>query len=313
MRQLFFLFLLFASVSALAQDSSVYAGDYVFQKQIIINDNYSCQAVRIHPDWLLTAGHCVVPFIYNSSCTIRLIMAQGREAEASVVEDCGQVFVSTEMNKDKQTRLSWDIALIRFPIHENEYEFHDAQGESLSVDEFNVALQQDPSLRSQWKDRNSKVFPQLYLYGGNEGKFLDNGLLVPLWWKGALTYLTSPQRVAYLGKQHALWVTIGFGVTNGNSGGAVLAMRPNGKPALIGIVSAKEENQNFFSEDVKQYIPDFAQAKEFFIFTGFSQKTTANFIKKTLARFHNQVPMKKISRVLDPQNPSIETEKIRVK
>ncbi len=293
--------------------AEIFADDYVFQKQIIINDSYSCQAVRIHPDWLLTAGHCVVPFIYNSSCTIRLIMAQGRGAEASVVEDCGQVFVSTEMNKDKQIKLSWDIALIRFPLHENEYEFHDAQGESLSVDEFNVVLQQDPSLRSQWRTRNSKVFPQLYLYGGNEGKFLQNPLLVPLWWKGTLTYLTSPQRVAYLGKQHALWVTVGFGVTNGNSGGAVLAMRPNGKSVLIGIVSAKEENQNFLSDEVKQYIPDFAQAKEFFIFTGFSQKTTANFIKKTLARFHDQVSMKKISRVLDPQNPNIETEKIRVK
>ncbi len=335
----------FAGTFSSAQE--VFADDYMFQKQIHINDNYSCQAIRIHPNWLLTAGHCVAPFIHKSSCSIRLIVARGNKAQASLVKDCSQVFVPKAIAPDEQSQLSWDMALIRFPLPSQDmgndkememYEFHTLDGDFLQVDEFEEILEQDPSLYTQWNARHSQDFPLIYTYEREHGKFLQNRLLVPRWGDGGMTYEKSPKlkktdsqsedydkQVAYLGNNGSLWESVGFNVEKGNSGGAVVALRPGKKPALIGIVSAGGENPGTSSKESKESkeskklneskkaLPEVAQAKEVFVFTGFSRKTTVRFIEKTLNQFADKIATQKIFTIMDPQNPMQETEKIRVK
>ncbi len=291
--------LLYLFAGNLAAQAEVYADDFTFQKTILINDNFSCQAVQIHKDWLLTAAHCVAPFVHKTPCYVRVIAAQGSTAKASAVLSCTEVSIPNEVDTNGQTHILWDMALIHYPVGEVTYEFHDAENNAISTDGFTKALQHDSLLRTQWKERVSKHLPQLYTYQSNAGKILQNGLLVPRWTGEQLTYLTSPQTVLYLGQKQAVWTTVGFGVNHGNSGGAVLALREHGRPVLIGIVSAKQENT--LSESAKQQFPQFAQAEEFFIFTGFSDKTTLAFIKRTLAQYHDFISVKKIRKVLDEQ------------
>ena len=305
---------MFTTVSV--QAATVYADDYLYQKQIYINDQYSCQAVRIHQNWLLTSAHCVKQYFNKPSCSIRVMVAEGRNASASVLkESCDEVYIHTEQTEDQKTQLVWDLALIRFtmPQSEDEYEFHDKDGNMIPKDEFKKELAMDSSLRIPWKGRFPRVFPSLYMYKNQHGKFLRNKLLVPRWTNGVFTYLDSTGRVAYLGGKENLWVTPGFGVEKGNSGGAVLAMRKHKQPVLIGIVTAKEDNRDTFSEENKQWVPDLAKAKELFIFTGFGQDTTAKFILNTLARFGDYLQTSKISNVQDAQNPLQETEYIIAK
>lgn len=316
MKKLLFILTLCMLATAFVQAATVYADDYLFQNQIYINDQYSCQAVRIHPNWLLTSAHCVKQYLGKPSCSIRIMVAEGKNASASVLkEDCDEVYIHTEQTEDQKKQLVWDIALIRFmmPQSEDEYEFLDKDGNMILKEEFKKELAMDSSLRIAWKGRHLRVFPSLYMYKNKHGKFLRNKLLVPRWTNGVFTYLNSTERVAYLGEKENLWVTPGFGVEEGNSGGAVLAVRKHKQPVLIGIVTAKEDNRDMFSEENKQWVPDLAKAKELFIFTGFGQDTTAKFILNTLAGFGDYLQTSKISNVQDSQNPLQETEYIVAK
>ena len=60
---------------ALAARAEVFANDYEFQKQLLINGSDTCQAVRIHENWFLTSAHCVAK-CKTAACDLRLILAQ---------------------------------------------------------------------------------------------------------------------------------------------------------------------------------------------------------------------------------------------
>ncbi len=278
--------------------------NFYFQKQIQINNVETCQAVQIDRDWLLTAAHCVEPFKKQTSCKIRVIVAQGDLAQASALVPCSKaVLPEPIVGKDNKLALPFDLALIPFSAEDEDYEFHTLANEELSPEEFADILEQDERLdgrlSAQWKQRNPSSFPALYAYQSSREKLLENVILVPLWEEGSITYKTEASQIVYIGgKFPSLWATKGFGVENGNSGGAVAVVLPNGKLGILGIVYAKSVNpaDEKMRQEIAEMLPGFEQTDEYFFFHGFADKTTLPFIKSTI-RSGNSPTIKKIKEV----------------
>lgn len=329
MKKLFFFFVLtVVSSFPLAAKTVLDERNFYFQKQIFINEQAlsgdekgTCQAVQLERNWFLTAAHCVAPFMDSSDCRIRIVMARGDLGEASAVIPCSSASLPPQvMNKDKGPILPFDMALLHVP-GDIAYEYYTLGGEPLSEGEFNSLLRQDDRLRAQWKARTRQKYPVLYTYQDDQGKLLLNSILVPLWKKGEASYLSSEdESVLYLGKNlPTVWVTDSFGVTNGNSGGAVMVVLPHGKLGLLGIVSAKEM-QNFppqLVEEIHQDVPRFGNAGESFLFNGFADDYTLRFIRQTLGAYRVNVKAKKIRKIMlnpqEAQDQPLETRHIEAK
>ena len=288
------LLLLFCGfLSAAGHAAEVFADDYVYQKQLIINRNATCQAFRIHANWFATAAHCVDACVFDGLCNIKILLAQG-PVSASARVSKQDIFVPKEYRTvDAQKRVSthkfWDVALIRYLAQEYDYEF--AEGGSATAAEFEQALKQSRSLRVQWQGAVRPQIPALYSYDGEELMQLKQNILVPRWNFGRMESFSNPQTVLYFGDKKSLWGADGFGVDHGNSGGAVV-LEDGG---IVGIATAKMDNQ--LPADVRKEFPKFGQAYEFFVFNGFAPKTTLKFIDKTMRRFGDRPRVKKLRRV----------------
>ncbi len=287
-------------MGALAQRASIYADDYVFQKQLIINGRHTCQAFRIHQNWFATAAHCVEACLGSGPCQVKILLAQGI-VNASAVVGKRDVFVPEKYRTvDAQQRVSthknWDVALLRYQPDEYMYEF--PEGGMATEEEFNQARKTSRSLRLQWKGATRPEIPVLYTYGGNDLMTLKENLIVPRWNFGQMEVFSNPQTVLYFGEKQSLWGADGFGVDHGNSGGAVVL--ENG--GIVGIATAKMDNQ--LPADVRQAFPTFGRAHDFFLFNGFAPKTTLAFIEKTLARYGDRVRTKKLHKVTPTIEPT---------
>lgn len=276
------------------QAATVFADDYVFQKQLIINNQHTCQAFRIHSHWFATAAHCVEMCLDAGPCQVKILLAQG-PVNASVTVGARNIFIPKQYRTvDAQARVSthknWDVALIHYQPEEYVYEF--AEGGMATEQEFAQALKQSRSLRVQWKGAVRPQIPVLYTYGGGSLMTLKHNLIVPRWNFGQMESFSNPQTVLYFGEKQALWGADGFGVDHGNSGGAVVL--ENG--GVIGIATAKMDNQ--LPADVRQAFPAFGQAFEFFLFNGFAPKTTFAFIEKTMAAYGDRPVTKKLRRIV---------------
>ena len=298
MKTRFTFLLLLLLVPLAASGATIYADDYVFQKQLIIDNQHTCQAFRIHADWFATAAHCVESCL-NGACRVKILLAQG-DINASFELTQRDVFVPKEYRTvDKQTRVTthknWDVALLHYRPAEYQFEF--AEGGTATLEEFNSALQQDRNLRKQWKGALNPQIPVLYSYGGEALMTLQNTLVVPRWNWGTMEAFYNPETVLYFGEKQALWGADGFGVDHGNSGGAVVL--PDG--GVVGIATAKAENN--LPSHVRQAFPQFGKAADFFLFNGFAPKTTLKFIEQTLLRYGDRVQTQKLRKV----KPTIET------
>ena len=300
MKKLLFTLCVYILGVTAAQAAPVYADDYAFQKQLIMNNNATCQAFRIHPHWFATAAHCVDMCVFNGACDIKILLAQGA-VNASVRVEKRDIFIPQEYRTvDAQKRVSthkfWDVALIHYQPQEYIYKF--AEGGTATEDEFEQALKQSRSLRVQWQGATHPKTPVLYTYGGEGLMQLRQNLIVPRWNFGQMESFSNPQTVLYFGEKKSLWGADGFGVDHGNSGGAVV-LEDGG---IVGIATAKMDNQ--LPADVRAAFPKFGQAYEFFIFNGFAPKTTLRFIEKTMARFGDRPRTKKLKRV-EPMQPAL--------
>ncbi len=274
----------------------VFADDYAYQKQLIINGNQTCQAFRIHANWFATAAHCVDKCALDGVCNIRLLLAQG-PVGASVKLSKRDLFIpkpyrTVDAHKRVSTHKFWDVALIHFEPQEIAYEF--AEGGTATAEEFSQALRQSRSLRVQWQGTVNPQIPVLYSYGGEDLMQLKQNLIVPRWNFGQMQSFSNPQSVLYFGEKKSLWGADGFGVDHGNSGGAVV-LEDGG---VVGIATAKMDNN--LPADVRQAFPQFGQAYEFFIFNGFAPQTTLKFIEKIMQKFGDRPRIKKLKRVEPP-------------
>ena len=309
MKKLFLLICLCCSVSALAQRAPVYADDYVFQKQLIINNQHTCQAFRIHPNWFATAAHCVEMCSESGPCQVKILLAQG-PVNASAIVSKSAIFIPSQYRTvDAHARVSthknWDVALIRYQPDEYIYEF--PEGGMATLEEFTQALKQSHSLRMQWKGVSHPKMPILYTYGGEELMTLKQNIIVPRWNFGQMESFSNPQTVLYFGEKQALWGADGFGVDHGNSGGAVVPENSG----IVGIATAKMDNQ--LPADVRQAFPTFGKAHDFFLFNGFAPKTTLRFIEQTMARYGDKPATKKLKRIMPTIDPTVPPVAVQAK
>ncbi len=275
----------------------IYADDFVFQKQLLIDNKNTCQAFRIHADWFVTSAHCVESCL-SGACRVKILLAQG-DINASAELTAREVFIPKEyQTADKQGRVTthkaWDIALLHYQPQDFLYEY--AEGGSATQAEFEQAQQKDRNLRAQWQGAVKPKIPALHTYNGPELMTLKQNLFVPRWNWGELEMFSNPKTVLYFGERASLWAADGFGVDHGNSGGAVVLA----DGGVIGVATAKMNNN--LPKDVRRAFPTFGQAEDFFLFTGFAPKTTLKFIQQTLMRFGDRVQTKKLRKVV----PTIE-------
>ena len=318
----------------------------------------TCQAVRIHKNWFLTAAHCVSP-CKNYECTLRLWLAIGPvRAAAQVARQ--RVFLP-EAYQDEYTQPPgkkpesglplWDVALIRFVPDSGDFAYFDAYGtvkkedflkaldaafwekkaEELSrqvtqfyararqaaengetelaaqltqaaqetetdIDEARAAAEAAPELKKQWDGAFTSRLAPLLAYTQAEEFFLKSNILVPRWTRGAFERRSSPKQVVYLGDRAAGWLSAGFGVTKGNSGGGVFLPVYNGgkkrTSGLVGVVSAKNSNQlpEEWRRRYELYGPDL------FMFVGFSEGSTLGFIRQVMEAFREEPAVRPLTR-----------------
>ncbi|MBP5617465.1 MAG: trypsin-like serine protease [Elusimicrobiaceae bacterium] len=294
------LMLLFTPLLAV-QARNVYEKDFVFQKQLLINNKNTCQAFRIHRNWFVTAAHCVESCLNGGACRVQILLAQGEEVKASYDFHPRDIFIPQEYryedeHKQVRTRTAWDVALLHYRPYAYTYEF--VEGGFATQGEFDQALQKDPNLRVQFDGAQNPKIPVLYTYQGPNLMTLKNNIMVPRWNWGNMEYYPNPKMVLYFGQDSSVWGADGFGVDHGNSGGAVVL----DDGGIVGIASAKHANN--LPGFVREQFPAFGQADEFFLFTGFAKGTTLKFIKQTLLKFGDRVQTKKLRRIV----PTVEQQ-----
>ncbi len=298
MKKLFIVFILGLSPVWAGAKNGLYIDDFVFQKQLIIDNKNTCQAFFIHKNWLATSAHCVESCI-ESACRVKVLLAQG-EINASAELSARDVFIPKEyrtVDKDQRVRTHkvWDMALLHYQPQEFLYEF--AEGGNATRAEFEQALQKDRKLRVQWKGAMRPQIPVLHTYNGPELMTLNENLIVPRWNWGELEMFSNPKTVLYFGERASLWAADGFGVDHGNSGGAV-TLADGG---VVGVATAKMNNN--LPSDVRRAFPTFGKADDFFLFTGFAPKTTLKFIQNTMLKFGDRPRTQKLRKVVPTIEP----------
>lgn len=283
------------------QAAPVLANDYAYQKQLTMPGKKTCQTFRIHENWFATAAHCVDMCVFDGQCDIKILLAQG-PVSASVQVDKRDIFIpkpyrTVDAKKRVSTHKFWDVALIHYQPQEYHYQF--AQGGTATAEEFNEAVKESLSLYVQWQGAIKPQIPVLYTYGGENLMTLPQNIIVPRWNFGQMQSLSNPQSVLYFGEGKSLWASDGFGVQEGNSGGAVV-LEDGG---IVGIATAKMDNH--LPAEVRAAFPKFGQAYEFFVFNGFAPQTTLKFIEKTMRRFGDRPRVQKLKRIESPAEAAL--------
>lgn len=297
MKKLLPFLIVFLTVFSAPAQAAVTANDYVSQKELTVSygtKKHTCQAVRIHENWFLTAAHCV-EMCKSTACDTRVLLAVGKvSAQALFAAD--DIFIPTGYRevteKGVKTHTFWDVALLRY--HKDSVIYEAQDGGVSSAEHFQQALKSDSDLSAQWEGALKPKLPTVYVYQQKDVRAVHTNLMVPLWTDGEMSFLSQPEQVLYLGQNQSLWASAGFGVESGNSGGGVYFS----KKGLMGIATAKRVND--LPAEVKKDYPAFDANSAFFLFNGFSKKTTFAFIEDTLSRFGDRVKKKNLKEILEP-------------
>ena len=279
--------------------AGVFSEDFAAQKQLFIvnrttNESFSCQMVRIHEKWFLTSAHCVNDCL-KDRCDLQVLLAQGKQASAWATISDQEIVLPEKYKKGNSPKsIFWDVALLRY--QPRRYEFRTNEGSLINRETFEKFARKDSQLRLQWEGAVNPELPELVVHSSAEMTELDDNVVVPRWKYGKMQYYSNPNHVLYTGKRQAMWVTDGFGVSKGNSGGGVWVAQDNG---LLGIVSAK--HQSALPSQVRRAYPQLGKTSEYFAFTGFAEKTTWKFIDDTLSLYGDKVKTKTLEQVDDSE------------
>lgn len=270
-----------------AADEQVNDNAFLVQKEIAIWSTsaartpvYTCQAIRIHPKWLLTAAHCVYSACKAgaASCNVRVTLAQAELlAQATVRHDSTtqNVFVYDGFFPGQNKISSVDVALIRLDSSAS-YNYFVAGQDSwneITKEKFDKLLRESPETKMQLNAVGGRL---VSVATAPNSRSLQR-IAVPRVGQGDITWLESPSSDVYFlnGLQH--FISPGFGVRKGNSGGGVFTF--NGD--LVGIVSslvyAQDGSASFQGEDGGAVVT-LKNARNYFLFTGFNG-TSLNFIR----------------------------------
>lgn len=269
------------------KEISVWPTDKTFDSQVPV---YSCQAVRLDQNWFLTSAHCVYSACAARPCTVDITLAESESllARARVKHSTTSqsVFIYRGFFPEQNRISGMDVALIRLDPKKTEYSYVNLEnGAAITPEDFRQQLRLDPEAQAQLSAQGVRLLS----VANAPTVLLKPQIVVPKTTAGVVSYLLghSPE-VYYVGQlQH--FISPGFGVRQGNSGGGVFTRSGD----LVGIVSSllynKDGTASFHDMDGKTVLT-LKNADELFMFTGFNG-TTLNFIR-------NKVPHLRTVRVL---------------
>lgn len=259
------------------KEINIWRSDKTYDTQARV---YSCQAVRIHRNWFLTAAHCVYTACSGSQpCTVEITLAEADLRQLVRVyhsTSSQRVFIYPGFFPGQNRISSVDVALVRFEPETAEYAYA-AQGKEgwtkISQERFYSLLKESPETQAQLSASNVRLIGAANL--GNS--LFRPGIVVPKTVNGVVSYLQSPSDDIYFVEKLQHFLSPGFGVRRGNSGGGVFT--PQGD--LAGLVSSlmysKNGSASFYDADGKALLT-LKNARDYFMFTGFNG-ATLNFIR----------------------------------
>ena len=243
---------------------------------------YTCQALRVTPNWFLTAAHCVYSACRGSlPCTVQINLAQGELRQTVRVNHSTaskNVFIYEGFFPGQNRVSSVDVALIKLEPESAvySYEKQDTQtGEwvPLTQMQFEKLLPYSPETKAQLKASGVRLIGAANLA---TSRFLPQ-IAVPRITDGEVSYLTSPSQDVFFVSELQHFISPGFGVRRGNSGGGVFTAQGD----LAGLVSSllyAPDGSASFQNDEGKTVLTLKNARDYFLFTGFNG-STLNFIR----------------------------------
>ena len=236
----------------------------------------TCQAIRIHPKWFLTAAHCVYPSCRGSlPCTVQITLAEGEMRQRVRIKHSTaskNVFIYDGFFPGQNRISSVDVALVKFDPMTATYS-HEAWSDKenqfvpISQETFEKKLPHSPETRAQLNATGARL---VGVSGISNAKLLPQ-IAVPLMQNGNLSYRVSPSRDVFFIKKLQFFIAPSFGVEQGNSGGGVFTAQGD----LVGLVSALvySKGSAAFQNDEGKTVLTLQNAREYFLFTGFNANT----------------------------------------
>lgn len=259
------------------KEISVWRSDKAGESNVPV---YSCQAVRIHPNWFLTAAHCVYPACRGSlPCTVQITLAQGELSQTVRIYHttaAQRVFMYEGFFPGQNRISSVDVALIKFDPSSADYAFaawKEGMWQPISQQQFTKLLAQSPETKAQLNAVGTRLVGAANLPNAR----LLPQLAVPRMMQGSLSYLVSPSTDVFFVQKLQHFISPGFGVRRGNSGGGVFTTQGD----LVGLVSSlvyAPDGSASFKNDEGQTVLTLQNATDLFFFTGFNG-STLNFIR----------------------------------
>ena len=284
------LFLISFPAGVWAQERSVAVNENAFliQKEISVwptnqtfNSRaavYNCQAVRLHPNWFLTSAHCVYSACATQPCTVEITLAESPDLLARVRVKHSTVSKNVYIYPGffpGQNRISgMDVALIQFNPKEAEYLYVNlTDGKSLTLAEFTKKLRLDTEAQAQMNAAGARL-----LNVATVGTVrLKPQIVVPKMTAGVISYLLGSSREIYFVKELQHFISPGFGVRQGNSGGGVFTASGDLAGVVSSLLYAQDGSASFHDAEGKTLLT-LRNANQLFFFTGFNG-STLNFIR----------------------------------
>lgn len=256
------------------KEISVWPTDQTFNTQVPV---YNCQAVRIHPNWFLTSAHCVYSACATRPCTVQITLAESDLTASVRVKHSTTspgVFIYGGFFPGQNRISGVDAALIRLNPQKAEYSYTRTEdGQPLSRAEFEKLLRFDTEAQLQLNASGARL---LSVAGASTAR-LTSGIVVPKTTNGLVSYLAGSSPEVYFVSELQHFISPGFGVRRGNSGGGVFTRSGD----LVGVVSsllyAKDGSASFQDAEGNTVIT-LKNAGDYFMFTGFNG-STMNFIR----------------------------------
>ena len=294
MRKIILFFLLVGSYFAFGygqeEPTNVREDSFLIQKEIAIwrtdkaeNSRvpvYSCQALRIDKNWFLTAAHCVYASCKGSlPCTVQIALAEGELSQSVRIYHSTaspRVFIYEGFFPGQNRISSVDVALIHFDPQNAEYAyraFDKGTWHDINQKQFNKLLPGSPETKAQLNAIGVRLVSAANL---SNARFLPQ-LAVPRITNGNLGYLLSPSQNVFFVQKLQHFISPGFGVRQGNSGGGVFTTQGD----LVGLVSSlvyAPDGSATFKNDEGKTLYSLKNASELFFFTG-CNGSTLNFIR----------------------------------
>lgn len=271
-----YIFLAAGAVNA----STFYTDQFDDQKEIFIysgSQSARCQAVRIAPDWFLTAAHCVYDYCKGKTCDVQINLVQDSSfaVQARVRHEASapKVYIYEGYSPNNNRSAGTDVALIHYNAARTPTAYLDTlNGVSLSRGDFEKEVSRSPEAAAQWRALAGKPSVKLLSFTGAPSARLKKAIAVPNVGGGRVDYLRNNSKEVYFVSPLQLLFSADFGVRPGNSGGGVWTE----DGMLAGVVSQYLGTgpMDFYDESGAK-VGVLANVSNYFLFTGFTAGTMA--------------------------------------